>query len=363
MHYSSEERRDTPLALKIKKRIEEKGSLSVADYMETCLYDCEHGYYIRQPVLGFTGDFITAPEISQVFGELIGLWCAVTWEQMKSPQKINLVEIGPGRGTLILDALRAAKINSKFQEALSVHLVEISPALERIQKETLKKMNLHPTWHKTLKTIPEGPTLLIANEFLDTCPVKQRIFDGNLWFERLVGIEGQKRFVFLVKDHNGSIIPELSGDGISGIQESQNHTHFLKELSARFLKFPLAALFIDYGHEQTTMGETLQAIRLQAAEHPLCSPGEADLSAQVDFASFKSQALNFGFEVDGPVCQSEFLMRLGVIERASRLMNDHPLKAGQIEMDIMRLISTNGMGRHFKAICLRTKDLPLLIDL
>ncbi|MFM7084124.1 MAG: class I SAM-dependent methyltransferase [Hyphomicrobium sp.] len=357
-----EERRDTPLASKIKRQINENGCLSVARYMEMCLYDPEYGYYIKQPILGGKGDFITAPEISQIFGELIGLWCSVVWEQMKSPGRLNLVELGPGRGTLMLDVLRAARINSKFSRALSVHLVEMSPILEKIQKETLKETHFNLTWHEILKTVPDGPTILIANEFLDTFPVNQNIFDGDTWFERLVGTEDQKRLVFLVKDKNGEIISKLSGDGILKIQESQDHTKILQELSTRILKHPLAALFIDYGYEKPTFGETLQAIRVHTPEHPLCSPGEADLSAQVDFACFKSQAINYGFEIDGPLSQSDFLLHLGIVERCSRLMKDNPLKAAQIEGDVMRLISANGMGIRFKVICLRTANLPKLIN-
>lgn len=342
MSYDPEARRDTPLARKLKERIRCEGPLSVDEYMDACLHDPEHGYYVKQPAIGRDGDFITAPEISQVFGELIGLWSAVVWQQMGSPAGVNLVELGPGGGTLMRDALRAARKMPGFLDAIDVHLVDTNAKLIERQRETLTGRSRPATWHASLSSIPGGPSIVIANEFLDTVPATQWI-DGS---ERRVALDAAIRLVFS---------PE-TGD----IYEHQNHNHLIAGLARQANEKPFAALFIDYGHVTTAPGDTFQALRAHHPEHPLTSPGEADLTVHVDFAAFATSAQTAALAVDGPITQGEFLGRLGIVERASHLMSANPAKAGEIEFAVARLIAPQGMGSRFKVIGLRSPNLPKL---
>jgi SAM-dependent MidA family methyltransferase len=342
MTYDPEARRDTPLALKLKDRIRRVGPISVAEYMQACLQDPEHGYYVKQSVIGRDGDFITASEISQIFGELIGLWSAVVWQQMGSPPRINLVELGPGRGTLMRDALRAAGKVPGFIGALDVHLVESNEPLIRMQRKTLETVNSTLRWHRSLQSVPKGPALLIANEFLDTAAVEQ-------------SVDGVERRVTM--DESGRLVFEPAG-GV--IKESQDHVALTTDLASRANDATLAALFIDYGHFETAAGETLQALRGHAPEHPLCSPGEADLTVHVDFAAFSAAVPRQALSVDGPITQGEFLGRLGIVERASRLMHANPAKAAEIELSVARLIAPQGMGSRFKVVGIRSAHLPCM---
>jgi NADH dehydrogenase [ubiquinone] 1 alpha subcomplex assembly factor 7 len=342
MSYDPEARRETPLSLKLIERIRRDGPITVAEYMQACLQDPEHGYYVKQTAIGRAGDFITAPEVSQVFGELIGLWAAVVWQQMGAPSRVNFVELGPGRGTLMRDALRAASKSAAFFQALEVHLVEVNEGLAGLQNAALVQSGKQIAWHPTLQTVPHAPAIVVANEFLDTAPVRQTIGDD----ERRVGIDAGNRLVF---------------DPANGlVTERQDQTALVAELSTRAKREPLAALFIDYGHVRSAGGDTLQALRKHTPEHPLCSPGEADLTVQVDFQAVAAAFQIDGLAVDGPIAQGEFLGRLGIVERASRLMHANPLKAAEIELGVARLIAPQGMGSRFKAMGVRSADLPCL---
>jgi NADH dehydrogenase [ubiquinone] 1 alpha subcomplex assembly factor 7 len=342
MTYDPDARRDTPLALKLKDRIRRGGPISVAEYMQACLQDPEHGYYVRQPAIGRDGDFITAPEISQVFGELLGLWAAVVWQQMGSPPRLNLIELGPGRGTLMRDCLRAARKVSGFCDALSIHLVESNALLIERQRAALNELGHPISWHATLDLVSNGPAIVIANEFLDTLPVSQFV-NGST---RRVTLDPADRLAFQ---------PE-AGD----VLEQQHHGAVIESLCTRAKAEPVAALFVDYGHVSTAPGETLQALRHHHPEHPLCSPGEADLTVHVDFAAFAATSRTAGLAVDGPISQGEFLGRLGIVERASHLMNANPARAAEIELGVARLIAPQGMGSRFKAIGVRSPNLPKL---
>lgn len=342
MSYDFDDRRDTPLALKLKQRIRRDGPISVAEFMQACLHDSEHGYYVKQLAIGRSGDFITAPEISQVFGELMGLWAAVVWQQMGSPARINLIELGPGRGTLMRDALRAARKVPKFFSAIDVHLVESCSPLVAQQAKALHDSTAPVSWHAGLATVPAGASIVIANEFLDTLPARQLIGEC----ERRIILDDLDRLVFQPSD--------------GSVTEQQNYAGLAAELAQSSRSAPLAGVFIDYGHTRSGQGETLQALRGHASEHPLCSPGEADLTVHVDFESFAATLVGAGFEVDGPISQGEFLGRLGIVERASRLMSANPAKAGEIELGIARLIAPQGMGSRFKVIGFQSPGLPPL---
>jgi NADH dehydrogenase [ubiquinone] 1 alpha subcomplex assembly factor 7 len=368
---NSDERK-TPLAIKLKRRIRRDGPISVAAYMQACMLDSEHGYYRRQPAIGAEADFITAPEISQVFGELIGLWCAVVWQRMGAPSRLNLVELGPGRGTLMRDALRAMRVVPGLHAALEIHLVDKNETLRAIQQATLEEsgvaLNFHAEASRALmmpsKMAPE-PTILIANEFLDALPVYQFEYVSGKWRDRDVGLGGGGDRLSFVADMTSSVTPPFLPEHAapeegSVFETSTQYGVFAGELfRTRAELAPFAALLIDYGHMKTALGDTLQGVAGQAHVSPFHAPGETDLSVQVDFERFTAECRSAGLDIDGPVPQGEFLGRLGIMERASRLMAANPDKALAIETGVARLMAPGGMGSHFKAIGLSTGLAPL----
>lgn len=370
MSYDPEARRDTPLALKLKERIRHEGPISVAAYMRACLQDPEHGYYRKQPAIGARGDFVTAPEISQVFGELIGLWCAVVWQQMGAPTTVHLVELGPGRGTMMRDALRAARVVPGFVQALQVTLIEASPVLRDVQKSTLADLQIPITWCDDTSLIeqpfwhdPSLPMIVVGNEFLDVLAPEQYMRQGDAWVERQVSLDAAGRLIFATAPHEregnraSAALSETAGEG--DVFERWRGWGVVSALAARCTR--LAGLLIDYGHVAPALGDTLQAVREQRPEHPLTSPGEADLTNQVDFGQLAHDLHRIdGIAIDGPVTQAEFLGRLGIVERASRLMTANPTRATEIEAGVARLIAPNAMGSRFKAIGLRSANLPPL---
>jgi NADH dehydrogenase [ubiquinone] 1 alpha subcomplex assembly factor 7 len=354
-------RNATPLAKKLAARIARDGPISVADYMQACLQDPEHGYYRRQPAIGSGGDFVTAPEISQTFGELVGLWCAVVWQQMGSPDPVRLVELGPGRGTLMRDALRAVRLVPEFRAALRIELIESNAALAPIQRATLEGDDVPIRWSAELEP-GTGPVIVIANEFLDTLPVSQWVFRDGSWRSRCISLDaaGVLGFIDGPPEANVALPAGVRAPHDGDILESRAVAlaDFASKLAATGL--PLAALFIDYGHTQPGLGDTLQAVSAHRYADPLQTPGEADLTSQVDFAEFAAAMSARSFACDGPVPQGEFLGRLGIIERASRLMASNPAKAAQIETGIARLMASGGMGSRFQVIGVRSGDLAPL---
>ncbi len=364
--YDPELRRDTPLALKLKQRIRTKGPITIAQYMQACLQDHQHGYYRSRPAIGRTGDFVTAPEISQVFGELIGLWCAVVWQQMGSPSPFNLVELGPGRGVLMADALRAARRVPGFIDAAELRLVESNEALQTMQRAKLAPLLSRITWHAHEADIVPGPSIVVANEFLDVLPAAQFEKVNVGWMQRGVTLDAQGRFQFTCLEHEPLLFLHLARADETKVpnqgsvverRHTLDHSFGAQHLATGG---PLAVLFIDYGHLGSRVGDTLQAVRAHRYEHPLTSPGEADLTAHVDFESFADEMKTWQFAVDGPLTQAEFLGALGAIERTSRLMAANPGKAAEIEEGIARLLAPNGMGTRFKAIGFRSPSMPTL---
>ncbi|MCB1505823.1 MAG: SAM-dependent methyltransferase [Hyphomicrobiaceae bacterium] len=379
--YDPDARRDTPLALKLKGRIRRDGPITVTECMRACLLDPEHGYYVRQQPFGAKGDFVTAPEISQVFGELVGLWSAVVWQQMGSPKRFNLVELGPGRGTMMRDALRAARIVPGFLDAASLILVDVAAMDSLAEDLTSFLPRDRITLAKHIRDKPsDAPIILLANEFLDTLPATQTIKaeDGLRSLNIGLNASGELHFVpgELLEPNakrETTLKDFLLHQPIGTIAEKQAFEELAKELAQLNENGALAALFIDYGHLQTSPGDTLQAVRDHKYEHPLTSPGEADLTVQVDFQSFAdavSQAASIDqigtprerppLTIDGPITQAEFLGSLGIMERASRLMSTNPHLANEIEMGVARLMAMPGMGDRFKAIGVRSAALQPL---
>lgn len=350
----------TPLARHLAERIARDGPVSVADYIDVCLQHPEHGYYRRQAAIGAAADFVTAPEISQVFGELIGLWCAVVWQQMGTPASLRLIELGPGRGTLMRDALRAARLVPAFRAALHIELVETNETLKQLQRAALCDEELPLEWSSKLAP-RSGATIVIANEFLDTLPADQFVWRNGAWHSRCVGLDASGGLQFIdgpAAEANlpGSLPAPTDGDIFEHRRTA--YARLAGDLAA--LGTPLAGLFIDYGHTEPNYGDTLQAVLAHRYTNPLQTPGQADLTMQVDFTAFAHAVAAAGMRCDGPLPQAEFLGRLGAVERASRLMAANPARAAEIESGIARLLAPTGMGGRFQVLGIRSVDVSPL---
>jgi SAM-dependent MidA family methyltransferase len=354
----------SPLEAEIRQRIAQNGPMPVAQYMELCLTDPQHGYYITRDPLGSSGDFTTSPEISQMFGELLGIWAAAAWRSMGSPENIRLVELGPGRGTLMLDALRAAKVLPAFHAAVSAHLVEISPVLETLQRMALGALDVPTYWHKSFSEVPDGPIIVIANEFFDALPVHQAVMCADGWHERVVKISEEDKLHFSIARDPIPLFDEfLPADmrpaRIGEIFEWRTDQMVL-ELSRRIVHSEGVALIIDYGHLESSIGDTLQAVGAHQFADPLSTPGHVDLTAHVDFEALARAAESMRARVHGPIEQGRFLKRLGIEQRAAALKNGTPHdQAVAIQSALVRLTSTEptGMGRMIKAVGLSGPDL------
>ncbi|GAB4240100.1 MAG: SAM-dependent methyltransferase [Methyloligellaceae bacterium] len=355
---------ETPLAAKLRRRMAQQGPMSVAEYMEACLADPDHGYYLTRDPLGACGDFITAPEISQIFGELIGLWCAEAWRLIGTPSTFHLAEAGPGRGTLMADALRAARLVPEFLDALQLHLIETSPVLREEQKRRLG--SFAPRWHERIDALPPGPLILIGNEFLDCLPVRQFQLRDGAWYERCVTAT-HDGFAFTLAStplDDVSLIPEpvrrqaRPGD-LAEVRPALKS--LLADLARRAEAAPLIALFIDYGHLRSAPGESLQAVGRHAFADPLAQPGNLDLTAHVDFAALAEEAREVGLCTHGPLSQFAFLMALGLAQRCSQLLKTAGAhQREEISTAAARLADPQGMGGLFKVIAVTGRDVPPL---
>jgi NADH dehydrogenase [ubiquinone] 1 alpha subcomplex assembly factor 7 len=286
-------------------------------------------------------DFTTAPEISQVFGELLGLWAAVTWRILGSPSPVVFVEVGPGRGTLMADALRAiTSAAPDFRAAVRIHLVETSPRLRDAQRKPIGDA----IWHDAIDTIPEGPMILLGNEFLDALPIRQFVRRAGGWMERFVCPDG------IVEDMS-DYDPAIDANDGDVVERGEVAEALAAALAGRLARDRGAALFLDYGPEISAMGDSLQAISGGQPADPFGLPGTADLTAHVDFARFGAAAA--GADVHGPIPQGLFLARLGLFQRTNRLArNLEPRQAATMMEGARRLAEPDRMGRLFKAIAL-----------
>ncbi|MDV7338052.1 SAM-dependent methyltransferase [Terasakiella sp. A23] len=338
------------------REIEATGPISVSDFMTQCLCHPKYGYYMTRDPFGAKGDFTTAPEISQCFGELLGLWAAITWQQMGSPKAFHLVELGPGRGTLMSDALRAVKMVPGFLEAAQVHLVEISPTLKEKQKETLSDFDI--IWHDSVTDIPDGPAIFIANEFFDALPIRQFEKGEKGWAERFIDIDPDNdslRFVLQSDQAATALMPapledkESVGDRFEISIVSQSIAHMLAD---RIQNQSGAVLALDYGYAKPAFGETLQALKDHKYIDVLETPGEADLTAHVDFNTLGKSFTEGGAKVWGPMGQGEFLEQLGITQRMQALLeNAKDDQKDDIVAAHKRLCSPEEMGSLFKVIC------------
>jgi SAM-dependent MidA family methyltransferase len=341
--------------------IREEGPLGISRYMALCLGHPRHGYYMTRDPFGAQGDFTTAPEISQMFGELLGLWAGAVWQMMGKPKSLRLVELGPGRGTLMADMLRAARIVPGFREALSIHLVEISPVLRQAQHQTLAGAAA-PSWHDGIETALDGPVIIIANEFLDALPLDQFVRTGDGWRERLVGLDARDELAFGLAGVPEATLTVAAPEG-SVIEQPAAALDVMAAISRHLASQGGAALFIDYGSARSGFGDTLQAVRRQRHVEVLAEPGEADLTVHVDFARMAQAARHSGASIHGPATQREFLLALGLAERAQALCaKARPEQAAAIRSAFARLTATGatGMGELFKVLALSQPGLPPL---
>jgi NADH dehydrogenase [ubiquinone] 1 alpha subcomplex assembly factor 7 len=343
-------------------RIASGGPISLADWMAEALTHPMLGYYRRGDPLGASGDFTTAPEISQVFGELIGLWLVDAWERLRAPDPVLVVELGPGRGTLMADALRAAKLRPEFLRAIRLHLVESSPGLRERQAAALATAS--PSWHDGFETVPPGPLLLVANEFFDALPIRQFQRTETGWRERMVALDERgDGFRWVLGPPSPAadalLAPAQLGAPPGAIAETSPAARGLASaIGLRLTQAPGAALIVDYGHDGSAAGDTLQALRRHAPADPLDDPGEIDLTAHVDFAALAGGARAAGAEAHGPVAQGAFLKSLGAELRAERLIGRAtPDQQAQIRSGLHRLIAPEEMGRLFRAMALTAPGL------
>lgn len=343
----------TPLAKILRAQIAATGPMPLSDFMAACLMHPEHGYYSTRDPLGTAGDFTTAPEISQMFGELLGLALAQSWIDQGSPARITLAELGPGRGTLMQDALRATQGVPGFHDALSLHLVEASPILRAAQARRLGKYS--PQWHDTVASLPEAPLYLIANEFFDALPIRQFTRDGDGWRECVVGVQDGLLTPGLTDSTPQQALTNRLSDTRDGdiVETCAPASAIASEIGNRIAEYGGAALIIDYG-DWHSLGDTLQALKNHAQANPFETAGEADLTAHVDFEALAQAAAPAAHS--RLTTQGVFLERLGITARAQSLAKG--MGKATLESHVAahrRLTHPTEMGSLFKTLALFPK--------
>ncbi len=341
------------LGQRIADLIRAQGPLTVAQFMAMALHDPENGYYATRDPLGAAGDFITAPEISQIFGELLGLWTAQCWHDQGKPKPARLVELGPGRGTLMRDALRAAKLMPEFRDAIEVVLVESNPVLRAAQQDMLKDCGVPVRWCGGFDEIAQDrPLFLLANEFLDALPIRQFARTERGWCERMVTLDANGELTFaLAPDAAPLTLPAREDATLGAVYEaSPASTALIASIAYTIAHIGGAALVVDYGYgENSGFGDTLQAVKQNAFAKLLDLPGEADISAHVDFAALVQTIREAGTMPFGPVEQGDFLIDLGIEARGRRL---------QQADSVNRLVNPSEMGALFKALAILPSGAP-----
>lgn len=353
------------------RAIRANGPMMGAQYMEHCLAHPEHGYYRRAEAIGAQGDFVTSPEINQIFGELIGIWVAATWQQMGEPDTFQLVELGPGRGTMMGDVLRALRVVPGLEARANSTLVEISPHLRSVQRKTLADVPNDVRWLASLQDVVTStepmPTIILANEFFDALPVTQFVRRDAEWRERAVDLDENNQLAF-VDGPSSQIQHDLPHAKNGDIFETRGPAYREGDPSLQTTLATLAAsrptvlLAIDYGYEGPTLGDTLQAMRAHEYADVLNAPGEQDLTAHVDFIELASICAEAGLQTDGLLTQAAFLAGLGFDARLERLLaSKEARQVNAIETAAHRLVAEPGMGNHFRVLGARSAALPPLI--
>ncbi|MFT3987422.1 class I SAM-dependent methyltransferase [Aestuariivirga sp.] len=342
----------TPLETLIRELIVQEGPMRLDRYMELCLGHPQHGYYMAQQPFGADGDFITAPEVSQFFGELIGIWCIGAWQAMGSPNEFVLAELGPGRGTLMADVLRAARVVPAFTQAARVHLVETSPRLTAIQRNTLAG-DVH--WHARIEELPQAPMILLANEFFDALPIRQFERREGQWFERTIGFENDALSLGLVPSD-----ARFQGNDGDVIEASPARAEIAALIGKRLKANHGAALIIDYGHLRSAPGDTLQALRKHKFVPVTKSPGACDVTSHVDFSSLEKSFAQEGAQVFPPLTQRNFLLAMGLEQRMAALSaKSLPAQQSLLKRGASRLVDEDQMGNLFKVLAVVSPGLDV----
>lgn len=358
----------TPLAARIRNIIAVNGPISVTDYFALCLADPDFGYYKTRDPFGRGGDFVTAPEISQLFGEMIGIFLVQAWQKHLRPRRnLRLTEIGPGRGTMMADILRViSRLEPDLLSAASIHLVETSPALRTVQAKTLSTHADKITWHDSFDEIPSGFTLLVANEFFDAVPIRQFVKTANGFRERLVTTDerGELAFTTGAGTVDPALLPPGSRDAPIGTiaEVAPARLAIMQMLADRLFNGGGTALVIDYGFTEPGFGDTLQAIKDHAFDPPLAHPGEADLTSHADFASLRDVARDRSIFVNGTMTQGDFLLGLGLLERAGNLgstADADQRMAIQAAVDRLAGSGAGQMGSLFKVMAVSSPAVDL----
>ena len=336
-------------------RIRQTGPLTVAEYMAECLTHPVHGYYMTRDPLGAAGDFTTAPEISQMFGEMLGLCLAQCWLDQGAPAPFALAELGPGRGTLMADILRATRTVPGFHDGMRLALVEVSPALRARQAGALGEHR--PAWHDRIVDLPALPLFLVANEFLDALPIRQFLRTGVGWAERMVGAEGDRLAFGLAPPAPLARLAHRLADTAEGdlVEVSPAAEAVAAEIGARIARDGGAAVIVDYGGWRSR-GDTLQAVRAHRKVDPLEAPGTADLTAHVEFEAVARAARASGAAATAMTTQGLFLERLGITDRARALARGD--RSDRIASEHRRLTHPEEMGDLFKVIAVHPDDRP-----
>jgi len=339
----------------IQDQIRTKGPISLADYMGHALTHPELGYYMTRDPFGAEGDFTTAPEMTQAFGELLGLWAVEMWKSLGSPHPFILCELGPGRGTLMKDALRAAALVPEFATAVQVYLIEASPVLKQRQQAALAT---HPvTWIARAEELPDLPVIFLANEFFDALPIRQFEFSQNRWMERYVGLDAAEPFAFVLNPASDG--PSFGGYEGMVVETCPLAVEIANAMARKVVHNKGAALIIDYGDDDI-VGETLQAVNAHRAVPPLLHPGTADLTAHVSFEPMRTAVRKIGTRTFGLVEQADFLLALGLAERTEQLCQKAtPEQARTLRAALHRLTdksTPSAMGKLFKAFAFTNRE-------
>jgi NADH dehydrogenase [ubiquinone] 1 alpha subcomplex assembly factor 7 len=378
---------NNPLTLKdeIVQTIKDMGPMPIGSYMHTCLCDYDHGYYMVEHPFGTEGDFITAPEVSQMFGEVIGLMLLDFWMKNPTEEPINLVELGPGQGTLMADILRVLSKNPKLKSLITVHFVEISDLLEEEQAKKVPVDDWGTTWYEYLGKLPEGKVWFIANEFFDALPISQFIKKENDWGERRISIDDNDNLIFvedgwpertmsLGDDTYYTFAKDGPGPGFTLMDESLKNSAKINDVveicvGALCAMTDIAehiqtsgglAIIIDYGYGTYSVGDTLQSVKNHKFTSILDQPGKQDLTAHVNFASLEQVAEEAGLKTLGPVYQGDYLLALGIAERAEALIkSNQKIPREKILQDLNRLTGVDEMGELFKVLVVVDEASPI----
>ena len=355
-----------PIDSTIRDLIQRNGYITIEQMMHHVLTANPGSYYQQQAILGESGDFITAPEISQIFGEIIGIWCVEQWYKLKCPTNISIVELGPGRGLLMRDLLRTVQLVPKFYNNTNIQLVEINQNFIKLQKENLSRFNANIKWLSTIYAIDNSPALIIANEFFDALPIKQYTKVKEDWYEIILiidPVDGKIKFD-KISVHK-ELQSQLAQDHINAhdgavIEESPESLDIIRFIGDHFKRHGGASLIIDYGYDiklpqrnRSQYGSTLQAIK-KHQYHPLLENlSEADLSAHVDFNALRNTAFSHELTIDECISQAEFLIKYGILQRADHLRNSLAIDEQYIiDRQVQRLTAPSQMGSLFKALVL-----------